>query len=351
MADAGEAELAITSCQLIDSGWDDAWDALTASCPHTGFMQSSDWMAFKRLEGFITPRFGIFDASGTLRGGGACLFYPSHAQETMVICPQGPILPWAETEPSRHALRLLIAEVEKYVETHGGLGLRIEPRIARPVPRILRNWVRSPVDLDPEHSLVIDVGEPATEQSLLRAMHPKGRYNIKVAERHGVTVRRSTNMRDLRPFHAMFLDTSNRNGFFAEPYSFFVNMASMLFPVGMAELFMAEFDGALLSAAMVIRYGKRATFLYGASSAHNRHVMPTYAMHWNVIRAARAAGCTEYDLYGFDPYDQPDHAYAGFSRFKRQFGGRLFTAIGARDLVFYDRLADRIAEKLAQMED
>ena len=156
-------------------------------------------------------------------------------------------------------------------------------------------------------------------------------------------------MRDLRRFHSLFLETAARNGFFAEPYSFFLNLGSSLFPSGMADLFFAEWKGETLAALLMITFGSRATYLYGGSSVQNRHVMPTYALHWAAARAARARACTEYDLYGFDPFDQPYHPYAGFSRFKRQFGGQRFDAMGAHDLIFYERVADVVAEKLASL--
>jgi peptidoglycan pentaglycine glycine transferase (the first glycine) len=341
------------TCREIGEDLNDAWDTIASRASGSGFMQSSAWMAFKRLEGFETPRFGLLaegsQGGPTLIGGASCIYYPSHSSDSYLIAPQGPIIPWGNSETARACLRMIIAAAEKYAEGRRVLGLRIEPHIERPVPRVLRNWVRAPVDLDPAYSLIIELSKTTSDSDLLGAMHPKGRYNINVAARHGVRVRRSSDMQDLRLFHGLFQETALRCGFFAEPFSFFVNLASALFPCGMAELFIAEHAGIPLSAALVIWFGQRATFLYGGSSSEQRHVMPAYAMHWCAIREARERGCTEYDLYGIDPFGQPDHPYAGFSRFKRQFGGRIFTAIGARDLIFYDRLADRIAEELAKL--
>jgi lipid II:glycine glycyltransferase (peptidoglycan interpeptide bridge formation enzyme) len=153
-------------------------------------------------------------------------------------------------------------------------------------------------------------------------------------------------MQDLRRFHNLFLETAARNEFFAEPYSFFLNLGASLFPAGMADLFFAQWNGEMLAALLIITFGRRATYLYGGSSAQHRQVMPTYALHWAAICASRERGCTEYDMYGFDPFDQPYHPYSGFSRFKRQFGGRRFDAIGAYDLIFYERVADAIVEKI-----
>jgi len=75
--------------------------------------------------------------------------------------------------------------------------------------------------------------------------------------------------------------------------------------------------------------------------------MPAYAAHWAAIQAARDRGCTEYDFYGYDPFGQPGHLYAGFSRFKKQFGGFRRDSIGAYDHLFYERLAESLVRKLA----
>ena len=167
--------------------------------------------------------------------------------------------------------------------------------------------------------------------------------NIRLALRHGVSIRTSNQLAEMRTFYALFAETSLRRDFFAEPYSFFLNLGSTLFACGMAELLFAEYEQKILATILVIYFGNRATYLYGGSSAVNRNVMPTYLLHWEAIQRARSRGCTEYDFYGIDPFDQPDHPYYGFSRYKRHFGGEVFSAIGAYDLPFYDRIANRLA--------
>ncbi len=331
----------------VGSELDLEWDHMVSASPYSGFMQSTAWLRFKRSEGYEVNQFGLFNM-GKLGGGAALLSYPSSVSEGMLICADGPIVPWESTEHSRKALKMIIGEATALADRQGGLGLRIEPRISPPRPSVMRNWSRAPVDLNPAHSLVIDINQ--NEDELKRQMHPKGRYNIGVAIRHGVQVRRSTAMQDVKLFHQLFTDTAGRNGFFAEPYSFFLNLCAAHFPSGGAQIFFSEFQGETLASALVIRFGKRATFLYGGSSVEHRRVMPVYLLHWRIIQEMQADGYTEYDLYGFDPFGTSDHPYAGFSRFKKQLGGARFDSLGAYDLIFYDRLADRIVEKLGSAE-
>ncbi len=61
----------------------------------------------------------------------------------------------------------------------------------------------------------------------------------------------------------------------------------------------------------------------------------TFAPHlvqWRIIEAAQARGCTQYDLWGIAPAGAPDHPWAGFSVFKRGFGGREIRYMHAHDL-------------------
>ncbi|HLJ54262.1 MAG TPA: peptidoglycan bridge formation glycyltransferase FemA/FemB family protein [Chthonomonadaceae bacterium] len=331
---------------LADLGpeWDERWDALACSAAESGFMQSSAWAAFKRAEGYRTVRLGIF-AGERLIGGASLLTYPGHGTEGYWICPEGPVLPWRDHATARAGLRLIVARVEGLAEELGGIGLRIEPHLPPPRPPLLRNWSRAPVDLNPVHSLVLDVS--LSNEELLAQMHAKGRYNIGIARRHGVEVARSTNMADLRRFYRLFHETAVQGDFFAEPYGFFLNLGASLFPARQAELFFSEWQGETLAALLVVYFGGRATYLFGGTSRSRRNVMPAYAAHWAAMQAARERGCAEYDLYGYDPFGQPDHLYAGFSRFKRQFGGFRRDNIGAYDLLFYERLAESLVRRLS----
>ncbi len=331
----------------IGAEWDAAWDTLAGQAVESGFMQSSAWTAFKRLEGYNTRRFGLFEAE-ELKGGGTLLWYPGNGETGYVYCPEGPVLPWNDTVRAREGLRRLLEATEQIAAVESIVGLRIEPHLPPPRPSLLRNWSRAPVDLTPIQTLMIDLTPSETE--LLARLHPKARYNLHIAGRHGVTVRQSSEMQDLAAFYALFEETARRNEFFAEPYAFFLNLGATLFPAGRASLFLAEWNGQPLAAILVLFFGRRATYLYGGSSSTHRNVMPNYALHWAAIRAAQQRGCLEYDLYGYDPFGSAEHLYAGISRFKKQWGGVRVDNMGAHDCIFYDRLADHLVEKLAERE-
>jgi lipid II:glycine glycyltransferase (peptidoglycan interpeptide bridge formation enzyme) len=318
------------------SGTDGAWDSVVESSHGSGFMQSSQWARFKQAEGYRCSRL-VWKPKDGPSGQALLLAYPG---DGFTVCPEGPCLAWEDEPCCRPALQALI----RHVRATNALGLRIEPRIAEPAPRLLKNWSRAAVDLDPVHTLIADLRK--SEQERLASLHPKTRYNLRLAWRHGVEVAESLDPADARGFHDLFLETAGRNGFFAEPFSFFLNLAQCLFPSGRARFLFAKKDGLPCSAMVLLICGKRATYLYGASSDERRRFMSTYALHWEAMRVAFREGCTEYDFYGYDPFGHPDHLYAGISRFKRGWGAEHRTWIGARDYLFYDRVAGRVVEKL-----
>jgi hypothetical protein len=136
------------------------------------------------------------------------------------------------------------------------------------------------------------------------------------------------------------LEASARDGFDVEPLKFFEHMASVLVPSGHAQFLFAEHDGDTLGTLMLMTYGNRATYLYGGITNRKRNVMGGYALQWAAMNAAKDAGCSEYDLYGFDASGAPQHRYARFSQFKSRFGGTVRRYIGAQDYFFLDNLTD-----------
>jgi len=325
----------------LTAAHDAEWDALAGASETSGFMQSTAWAAFKRAEGYQTQRYCLH-RDGHLIGGATVLYYGGGG--AFLLCPDGPVLPWEDTATTRAGLRLLLEATRcDFPDT---IGLRIEPRLPPGRQSVLQNWQRAPIDLLPQHTRFIDLTDEIP--AMRAAMRPKGRYNLGLAERHGVTIRRSQEMADLNPFYTLFAETARRQSFFAEPYGFFLNLGAALLPERQATLYFAEWQGERLAAVLALFYGRRATYLYGGSSLAHRNVMPCYPLHAAVMVDARHRGCQEYDLYGIDPFEHPDHPYAGISTFKRQFGGRVVSYRGAQDHLFYDRLAERIAGRLGQ---
>ena len=179
-----------------------------------------------------------------------------------------------------------------------------------------------------------------SEDEILARMKQKTRYNIRLAQKKGVTVRPWD---DLPAFHEMMLVTSGRDGFGVHTLEYYQRAYQLFHPTGMAELLVAEYDGLPLAALMVFARRRRAWYVYGASNDQERNRMPTYLLQWEAIRWARSKGAEEYDLWGV-PDEEEEILEAQFTertgglwgvyRFKRGFGGEVRRAAQAFDRVY-----------------
>jgi lipid II:glycine glycyltransferase (peptidoglycan interpeptide bridge formation enzyme) len=313
------------------------WEALVASSPASGIMQSLQWAEVKRRQGLSSFHLGVYQDSELI---GGALFYTSSKRNgaAILVAPEGPVLPWSDDALAREALGLIIDAIECQSKSLGIITLRIEPRLPPPPLSILHEFGRAPVDLVPSETLVIDVAKPP--EALLSSMKTKGRYNIGLAQKANVKVVTDYSEQAVNRFHSIMLQASARDGFDIEPLKFFEHMASVLVPSGNARFLFAEHDGDTLGTLMLITYGNRATYLYGGITNLKRNIMGGYALQWAAMNAARDAGCYEYDLYGFDASGAPQHRYARFSQFKSRFGGTVRRYIGAQDYFFLDNLSD-----------
>lgn len=87
-------------------------------------------------------------------------------------------------------------------------------------------------------------------------------------------------------------------------------------------------DPVLLSGSILTYCGKKAYYLYGASSDEYRELLSNYFMQWKMIEFSKERGCTSYDFGGISGImDKDDHEYGLFD-FKRRFNSEINEKIG-----------------------
>jgi lipid II:glycine glycyltransferase (peptidoglycan interpeptide bridge formation enzyme) len=319
-----------------------AWEKLAACAPESGFMQSWGWSDFKAAQGQTVTRFGVFDGDELV--GGALVYSVGSALSPLHL-PHGPVLPWKDPVKTVECLELLKLKLSEMAVKTGAPLARLEPLLEGELPGCFEKLPRAPLDLVPTPTLLVDIS--GSDDELLAAMAPKGRYNVRLALRKGVTVE-PADAEGVEDFYGLFELTCGRHGFQGEPLSFFADLLKVLGPSGAAKLYLAKYKGMLLSAALAVFYGGKATYLYGASAPFMRSAMAPYSMHWKIMRDARGLGCRTYDFYGIAPEGQPSHAYSRFTPFKLRFGGRRSITCGAHDLYFYPQLAQHLLNALSR---
>jgi lipid II:glycine glycyltransferase (peptidoglycan interpeptide bridge formation enzyme) len=324
---------------------------LIALEPHGNLLQSPLWALSKRAlgHGIRSFRYEVEGRRGTLLS----VISELGSGRRAAYCPWAPDDPVPEAEQG-HYLELLGTLLGEELDPNT-LFIRFDLPWHSPyaeegeeVPdtrlREMRmnfateQWAlrKAPSDVQPPHTLVVDLRAP--EDRILARMHPKTRYNIRLARRRGVTVREGS-PEELGHWYALYTETMRRNHTRVHREEFF----DSLIEAGehqekvprraqtMLKLFLAEVDGELRSGMILALQGAYALYLYGASGSRGRESMSTYALQWHAIRYAKAAGCGEYDLSGIPDDDHPGHPMHGLLRFKLGFGGEHVVRRGCWD--------------------
>jgi lipid II:glycine glycyltransferase (peptidoglycan interpeptide bridge formation enzyme) len=191
-----------------------------------------------------------------------------------------------------------------------------------------RGWRFSPEQIQFRNTVLVDI-RPG-EDALLAAMKQKTRYNIRLAEKRGVTVRPGSE-RDLPMLYRLYAETANRDRFVIRSEEYYLSVWSTMLRGGMAQPLIAEYDGLPLAALILFHFADRGWYLYGMSSAMHRELMPNHLLQWGAIRWLRARGYSYYDLYGApDTFSESDRLWGVF-QFKLGFGGPVIRHIGAWD--------------------
>lgn len=208
-----------------------------------------------------------------------------------------------------------------------------------PLPRPIR---QAPAHIQPPDTVILDLSE--SEDRLLAEMKSKWRYNIRLGEKKGVTIRCLTGeagaTEGIDAFYRLYLETAKRDGIAIHSQEYYRDLVRRAEKCAMTPLdrpvsvrvYLAEHEGTPLASIITIFSGEEAVYLYGASSNEKRNLMPAYSLQWRAIRDAREAGCRRYDFYGIPPRDDPSHPMYGLYRFKTGFGGSIIHRIGSLDM-------------------
>ena len=218
-----------------------------------------------------------------------------------------------------------------------------------------------------KYTFILDLTK--SEEELLRNMHPKTRYNIKVAQKHEVMVIEDNSDEAFETYLKLTRETTKRQGFYAhsEQYHrlqwetlgiknqkskiknhdsyFMIHNSNKL----SAHLLTATYKNRVLVAWILFTFKDTLYYPYGASSSLHRDTMASNLMMWEAIRFGKKLGLKKFDMWGsLGPAPSPKDPWYGFHRFKEGYGGKLVEFVGSYDLVINPVLYQlyKIADKI-----
>jgi lipid II:glycine glycyltransferase (peptidoglycan interpeptide bridge formation enzyme) len=346
------------------------WNQIISTLPNPHFLQTYEWGQVKAKYGW-TPFYAVWTDDGQFHVSpnpqslipnscsAACLILKKQilnqgfaARLSILYAPKGPLLDWNNTSLQTRVLN----DLQSFAKKQGAIFLKIDPDIvlghgipdsggevtensgqAARAELMHRGWVYSSDQIQFRNTVLIDLS--ASEEEMLARMKPKTRYNVRLSEKKGVSMRVGT-LDDLPMLYKMYAETSVRDGFVIRDEGYYMTVWKLFMAnfetfrhsnLPTCQPLVAEVDGEPVAAIFLFMFAGRAYYVYGMSRNLHREKMPTYLLQWEAMKRAKASGCSTYDLWGApEVFDESDSMW-GVYRFKEGLGGEVIRTLGAYD--------------------
>ncbi len=299
-------------------------------------LQSTEWALFRERNGTKVVASDKFQVS---------IHRVPHLPLNIGYFPKGE-MPNKET----------IQELYKIGKENNCIFIQLEPNVETSENKkneiIKLGLVPSAHPLFTKYTFVLDLTK--TEEEILKNMHPKTRYNIRVAQKHGVKITEENSEEAFKEYLRLTKETTQRQGFFAHTQNYHKLMWETLRGGTennklSAHLFLAKYKNKTLAAWILFIFKDTLYYPYGASSSENREAMASNLMMWEAIKFGKELGLKKFDMWGsLGPNPDEKDPWFGFHKFKLGYGPMPVEFVGSFDLIinkplylFY-KVADKI---------
>lgn len=306
------------------------FNAFVSASRYGSILQSFEWGDVK--SGTWKP-IRVALMKGTEIRATAVLLKRALPFKSILYAPRGPVLDFRNTQ----LVGTVSEQIKSLAAAENCVVLKCDPEIEETangeIDGLKQNgFIFSQDNIQPRATILLDIREEP--DALLKSFHHKTRYNIRLAEKKGVIVREENSRTGIDHYYSLFKTTSERNRFLILKKEYFVRLWETLSPPGYCTVFTAFFEDQPLASILVTQFGKRMTYLYGASSNQHRNLMPNHLLHWKAILRAREQGMETYDFWGIPGNVTRNHPLYGVYRFKKGFQETETRWIGTCELVF-----------------
>ena len=196
-----------------------------------------------------------------------------------------------------------------------------------------------------KYNFVLDVSP--SEAELLASFKQKTRYNIRVAEKKGVTVSIDDSPAAFARYLELTEETTSRQGFYAHGPRYHSTLWSVLGDARRkildssedkyklsSHLLVAKYEGEIITTWVLFKFKDTLYYPYGASTREHREVMANNLVMWEAIKLAKQWNLKYLDMWGaLGPDPDPKDPWHGFHTFKSGYNPRQVEYIGTWDYV------------------
>ncbi|HUI31072.1 MAG TPA: GNAT family N-acetyltransferase [Candidatus Acidoferrales bacterium] len=287
---------------------DSKWDELLKTMPGWNVFQLSDWL---RL--YVSSYF----SGATIRG---VLLH-----EGTELIGMTPVVMWKKFgfsmagSPLRHALtpymgiackrnpEACVSAFAQYCSAQGVRMATLTLSFFLPDTVVTHNHFRVKTRM----TSVIDLSEDL--DTILKKMDGKTRNQLRQGEKNGLEVSFDIDDKSVNQYLGLRSRLYTLQGMDQSTSSTLMESFFSSFPKEYYALFSVKYEGAMIAAAVLLKYAETCLYWDGVSDAQFNRLRPNNVLQWQVIKWAKASGIHWYDLGGTNT--------PSIAHFKKGFGG------------------------------
>lgn len=286
---------------------------------HSQFLQSWEWGEFQKKVSGLVWRIGVENDQGEIVATAKIIKKSLPMGKSYFYCGRGPV--FKDGNWNNETGKIIFAEIKRLASEEAAMFLRFDPTF--PISDIDFVTIKT-LDIQPSKTLILDLDK--SEEDLLKQMHQKTRYNIKLAEKKGVKIVES-DVSGFDKFWNLMAETGDRDEFSTHGRSYYETMLTL--PADFLKLYFAEYKGKPLVGNIMVFFGDTVSYIHGGSASVDRELMAPHLLQWHTIKLAKEKGFRYYDMCGIS-----EERWPGVTRFKLGFGGREINYPGTFDAVY-----------------
>lgn len=303
-------------------------------------LQSYEWGEFRKKTGVKVIRKGRIHNGKIADGFTLTLHKVPKTRYYIGYLPKG-------NSPTEEILN----ELKSIGEKENCIFIQLEPNLTQNSGIKIQDSKLKPAahPLFTKYTFVLDL--TPNETDLMAKMHSKTRYNIRVAEKHGVIVSEDNSEESFEEYLKLMNETTSRQGFYAHTNTYHKNLFESLSKKAIPNtlsyhLFNAKYkpenpderntknDELTLTSWVLFVFKDHLYYPYGASSRQFREVMANNEVCWEAIKFGKKHGLSKFDMWGaLGPEPDKTDPWYGFHRFKEGYGAELVEFVGSYDLI------------------
>ena len=165
-----------------------------------------------------------------------------------------------------------------------------------------------------EYTAVIDLKK--TEDEILKEMKPKGRYNIKIAQKKEIEIKEvEKKVSNIKLYYNLMLETTSRDNFNGHSIEYYT---SFLTNINNSKLLLAYKNWEVIAWWIFVFNKEVSIYYYWASTSKKeyRNMMAPYLLQWKAIQIAQNTNSKMYDFLWVAPEWVKNHTLSWVTTFK-----------------------------------